>query len=204
MSLRDVAEDNVLYTGALGSDECKIQLCDLGSAHDLPEAGTEDLTSETASKNPGTGEHFVCQYMLKYMLIEPCLSCPKAHGWVFDCDIPVIYMPPELQRGDYHVAGRKVDSWAYGCLTLELLTRRTLERSWGELAHATQQQVDALRTTVSLPENTHPKFTAILNMTLLRYVGLLMRIIAKTLDFPCFVFCADGMLACEIGVSPSQ
>jgi hypothetical protein len=89
-------------------------------------------------------------------------------------------MPPELQRGEYHNAGRRVDSWAYGCLTLELLTRRTLDRRWGELAHATQQDVDALRAAIILPQNTDPRFTAILDMTLLWYVGFLMHNIAKT------------------------
>jgi hypothetical protein len=99
-------------------------------------------------------------------------------------------MPPELQRGDYQIAGRRVDSWAYGCLTLELLTRRTLDHRWGGLAHATQQDVDALRATVSLPYGTHRKFIAILDMTLLWYVECLMYLIAKmhkTHRLPCFI-----------------
>lgn len=64
----------MLYTGALGLDACLIQLCDMGSAHVLPEAGTQALTPDTANKTPGT-----CEYTAKCLLVEPCLSYPKAN-----------------------------------------------------------------------------------------------------------------------------
>lgn len=47
---------NVLLSGTPRTAEFRVKLCDLGSAHELPEEGTLAQTEQTASRLPGTCE----------------------------------------------------------------------------------------------------------------------------------------------------
>lgn len=63
-------------------------------------------------------------------------------------------MSPELQRREFVRCGRRVDSWSFGCLTLELFSCTGPTPEWGELADKDQGHVDGL-VAARLPTGCH-------------------------------------------------
>ena len=75
----------------------------------------------------------------------------------------VKYSPPEIQREQWLLCGRKSDMWSFGCLMLELCTGSRLPSTWGQLKHRQDTTiVDMIKEEMPVGDHVDPWIMAIL------------------------------------------